>query len=61
MTTGPKAGLYQNAESASYLPPTLRKNVFIFLGGRINHWPAHTALPVIRIVLLHKQGDRVIL
>ena len=23
MATGPKAGLYQNAQSASYLPPTL--------------------------------------
>ena len=24
MATGPKAGLYQNAQSASYLPPTLK-------------------------------------
>ena len=27
MATGPKAGLYQNAQSASYLPPTLEENI----------------------------------
>ena len=27
MATGPKAGLYQNAQSTSYLPPTLIKEV----------------------------------
>ena len=46
MATGPKAGLYQNAQSASYLPPTLTgikeadsknytKNVFC---GRTSEW-----------------------
>ena len=28
MATGPKVGLYQNAQSASYLPPTLELKKF---------------------------------
>ena len=31
MATGSKAGLYQNAQSASYLPPTLAELAFLVL------------------------------
>ena len=32
MATGPKPGLYQNAQSASYLPPTLKYSLVNFVG-----------------------------
>ena len=43
MATGPKAGFYQNAQSASYLPPTLDRPYFaLFIEPNMNYVPNET-------------------